>query len=87
MKLWKIKSITLTLYIKGKDSIINRLTLVLEAYRERKNPVHYLRPHFINPKGLLDAIAKSNIYILGSHATDYFIPSSAKPYSNFNFYI
>ena len=49
--------------------------------------MRYLRPYFINPKGLLNAIAKSNAYILGSRAIDYFVPSSTKLYSNFNFYI
>ena len=67
--------------------MVNKLILVLEAYRERKNPIYYLRPHFTNPKGLFNVIAESNIYILGSRAIDYFVPSSAKPYSNFNFYV
>ena len=75
------------LYIKGKDSIVNKLILALEAYRERKNFVYYLRPHFINPKGLLNTIAKVNTYILGSRAINYFMLSSAKLYSNFNIYI
>jgi len=75
------------LYIKGKDSTVNKLILILEAYRERKNPIRYLRPHFINSKGLLDIMAKINIYILGSCTVDYFVPSSAKLYSNFNIYI
>jgi len=77
----------LILYIKGKDGIVNRPTLVLEAYRERKNPIYYLRPYFTNPKGLLNIIAESNAYILGSRAIDYFVPGSAKLYSNFDFYI
>ena len=67
--------------------MVNRPTLVLEAYKERKNPIRYLRPYFTNPKGLLNAMAESNAYILGSRAADYFVPSSAKLYSNFNFYI
>ena len=67
--------------------MVNRPTLALEAYKERKNPIRYLRPHFTNPKGLLNVMAKSNTYILGSRAADYFVPGSAKPYSNFDFYI
>jgi len=92
-KLYKVinildyKNLTLTLYIKGKDSIVNKLILVLEAYRERKNPMRYLRPHFINPKSLLNIMAKVNVYILGSRVVDYFVPSSAKPHFNFNIYI
>jgi len=77
----------LALYIKGKDSIVNRLTLILEVYKERKNSMRYLRPYFINPKGFLDVMAKSNAYILGSCAADYFVPSSAELHSDFNFYI
>jgi len=77
----------LALYIKGKNSIVNKLILVLEAYRERKNSIRYLRPHFTNPKGLLNIIAEVNIYILGSRAADYFVPSSTKLYFNFNIYI
>ena len=60
---------------------------MLEAYREKKNPVYYLRLYFTNPKGLLNIMAKVNIYILGSRAADYFVPSSTKPHSNFNIYI
>ena len=75
------------LYTKGKDGTVNRLILMLEAYKERKNPVRYLRPHFINSKGLLNTMAKSNACILGSRAADYFMPGSAKPHFNFNFYV
>ena len=60
---------------------------MLETYKERKNSMRYLRPYFINPKGLLNAIAEGNAYLLGSRAIDYFVPSSTKLYSNFNFYI
>jgi len=81
------KNLTLALYIKGKNNTVNRLILILEAYRERKNPIYYLRPHFTNPKSLLDIMAKSNIYISGSRAVDYFVPNSTKLHSNFNFYI
>jgi len=81
------KNLTLALYIKGKDGTVNRLTLALEVYRERINPMRYLGPYFTNPRGLLDAIAKSNAYILGSRAIDYFKPGSAKLYFNINFYI
>ena len=81
------KNLTLALYTKGKDGTVNRPTLALEAYRERTNPIHYLGPYFTNPKGLLNAMAESNAYILGSCAVDYFEPSSAKPYSNINFYV
>jgi len=77
----------LALYIKGKNSMVNKLILALEAYRERKNPVRYLRLYFINPKSLFNTMAEVNIYILGSYTTDYFIPSSAEPHSNFNIYI
>jgi len=49
--------------------------------------MRYLRPHFINPKGFLNIMAKSNVYILGSRATDYFEPSSAEPHFDFDFYI
>ena len=66
---------------------MNRPTLALEAYKERKNPIRYLRPHFTNPKGLLNIIAESNAYILGSRATDYFMPGSTKPHSDFDFYV
>ena len=59
---------------------------MLEVYRERKNSVCYLRPHFTNPKGLLNAMAKSNVYILGFCTIDYFVPGPAEPYSNFDFY-
>lgn len=81
------ENLTLILYIKGKNGIVNRLILILEAYKERKNFIYYLRPHFTNFKGLLDAIAKSNAYILGSRAADYFVPGFAELYFNFNFYI
>ena len=81
------KNLTLALYTKGKNGTVNRPTLALEAYKERKNPMRYLRPHFTNPKGLLDAIAESNAYISGSRAADYFVPGSAEPHSNFDFYI
>ena len=81
------KSLMLALYTKCKDSIVNWPTLTLKAYRERKNPVCYLRPHFTNPEGLLDAMAKSNVYILGSCAADYFVPGSAELYFDFDFYV
>ena len=81
------KNLMFALYIKGKNSIVNKLIFVLEAYRKRKNPVCYLRLYFINSKGLLNTIAEVNIYILGSHAVNYFVPSFAKLYSNFNIYI
>jgi len=77
----------LMLYIKGKDSIVNKLIFMLEAYRERKNPVRYLRLYFTNPKGLLNIIAEVNIYISGSCVIDYFVPSSAEPYFDFNIYV
>ena len=92
-KLYKVigisdyKNLTLALYIKGKNGTVNRLILILEGYREKTNPIRYLGPHFTNPKGLLNTIAESNAYILGSRAADYFKPSSAKPHSNINFYV
>jgi len=58
-----------------------------KAYRERKNPIRYLRPHFTNPKGLFNIMAEVNIYILSSRAADYFVPGSAELYFNFNIYV
>ena len=87
MSISDCKNLTLALYTKCKDGTVNRPTLTLEAYRERKNSVHYLKPHFTNPKDLLDAMAKSNVYISGSCAADYFMPGSAEPHSDFNFYV
>jgi len=81
------ENLTLTLYIKGKDGTVNRPTLALEAYRERTNPMRYLGPYFTNPGGLLNAMAESNAYILGSRAADYFKPGFTKPHSNINFYV
>ena len=81
------ENLTLTLYTKGKDGMVNRLTLALEVYKERKNPIYYLRPYFTNPKSLLDAMAESNVYILGFCTADYFMPGSTELYFNFDFYI
>ena len=87
MSISDCENLTLALYTKGKDGTVNRPTLALEAYKERKNPVRYLRPHFTNPKGLLDAMAESNAYISGSRAADYFVPGSAEPHSDFDIYV
>ena len=66
---------------------MNKLILALEVYKERKNLVYYLRPHFTNPKGLLNIITESNTYISSSYIIDYFKPGFAKLYFNIDFYI
>ena len=87
MSISDCESLTLTLYTKCKDGIVNQPTLALKAYKERKNPMCYLRPHFTNPKDLLNTMAKSNTYISGSCTADYFMSGSAKPYFDFDFYV
>ena len=66
---------------------MNKLIFALEVYKEKKNLMRYLRPHFTNLKSLLNIMAKVNVYILGSRVIDYFIPSSAKLHFDFNIYL
>lgn len=58
-----------------------------ECYKRRVNPVEYFSKTFNHPVMLLSAMFDTGCILSGSRALDFFVPGSAQPDSDWDFYV
>ncbi|KAM4063824.1 hypothetical protein HRG_012524 [Hirsutella rhossiliensis] len=61
--------------------------ILSQCYRARADPVAYLSASFKHPLTLLSAMFDTGCVISGSRALDFFVPGSARPDSDWDFYV